>query len=110
MLTAFNDRILEDKAYKAGISWVLSKDDSHKITDFAGSSSGPIVTRLLHPDEFFPDCPRSENYGRGQMATKAAFNPAQTRLRRSSPSCRKTRYRGSASNDNVFLLELSWLT
>ena len=35
MLTAFNDRILEDKAYKAGISWVLSKDDSHKIIDFA---------------------------------------------------------------------------
>ena|ERR1700691_856798 len=35
MLTAFNDRTLEEKAYKAGISWVLSKDDSHKILDFA---------------------------------------------------------------------------
>lgn len=35
MLTAFKDRVLEEKAYKAGISWVLSKDDSHRILDFA---------------------------------------------------------------------------
>jgi DNA-binding NarL/FixJ family response regulator len=37
MLTSFKDRFLEEKAYKAGISWVLSKttDDVHKVLDFA---------------------------------------------------------------------------
>jgi DNA-binding NarL/FixJ family response regulator len=37
MLTAFKDVYLEQKAYKAGVSWVLSKttDDVRKVIDFA---------------------------------------------------------------------------
>ncbi len=35
MLTAFKDRYLEEKAYKAGVSWVLSKDEARKVLDFA---------------------------------------------------------------------------
>jgi DNA-binding NarL/FixJ family response regulator len=37
MLTAFKDRFLEEKAYKAGVSWVLCKtsDDVRKVLDFA---------------------------------------------------------------------------
>jgi two-component system, NarL family, response regulator LiaR len=35
MLTAFKDRILEEEAYKAGISWVLAKEESAKVLDFA---------------------------------------------------------------------------
>jgi DNA-binding NarL/FixJ family response regulator len=37
MLTAFKDAYLEQKAYKAGVSWVLSKttDDVRKVIDFA---------------------------------------------------------------------------
>ena len=35
MLTAFKDKYLEEKAYKAGVSWVLSKTDVRKILDFA---------------------------------------------------------------------------
>jgi DNA-binding NarL/FixJ family response regulator len=37
MLTAFKDKFLEQRAYKAGISWILSKtdDDVHKVLDFA---------------------------------------------------------------------------
>jgi DNA-binding NarL/FixJ family response regulator len=35
MLTAFKDRGLEAEAYKAGVSWVLSKSDAPKVLDFA---------------------------------------------------------------------------
>ncbi|MGA3350862.1 MAG: response regulator [Candidatus Sulfotelmatobacter sp.] len=35
MLTAFKDNRLEEKAYQAGISWVLSKMDACKVVDFA---------------------------------------------------------------------------
>jgi DNA-binding NarL/FixJ family response regulator len=37
MLTAFKDVYLEQKAYQAGVSWVLSKttDDVRKVIDFA---------------------------------------------------------------------------
>jgi DNA-binding NarL/FixJ family response regulator len=35
MLTAFKDKFLEEKAYQAGISWVLSKTESPRIIDFA---------------------------------------------------------------------------
>jgi DNA-binding NarL/FixJ family response regulator len=44
MLTAFKNSSLEEKAYKAGVSWVLSKtEDVHKVLDFARI--------LLRPDE-----------------------------------------------------------
>jgi two-component system, NarL family, response regulator LiaR len=35
MLTAFKDKILEEKAYEVGISWVLSKGEATRIVDFA---------------------------------------------------------------------------
>jgi DNA-binding NarL/FixJ family response regulator len=35
MLTAFKDGVLEEQAYKAGVSWVLSKSDATKVLDFA---------------------------------------------------------------------------
>jgi DNA-binding NarL/FixJ family response regulator len=35
MLTAFKDGFIEKEAYKAGVSWVLSKDQASKIVDFA---------------------------------------------------------------------------
>jgi DNA-binding NarL/FixJ family response regulator len=35
MLTAFKDKYLEEKAYRAGVSWVLSKEDARKVLDFA---------------------------------------------------------------------------
>jgi CheY-like chemotaxis protein len=35
MLTAFKDKLLEEKAYKAGISWVLAKTEARKVLDFA---------------------------------------------------------------------------
>ena len=37
MLTMFKDKFIEDKAYKAGVSWILSKmtDDLSKVVDFA---------------------------------------------------------------------------
>ena len=35
MLTAFKDKILEEKAYKAGVSWVLCKEEASKVLDFA---------------------------------------------------------------------------
>lgn len=36
MLTAFKDKYLEEKAYKSGISWVLSKtEDLSRVTEFA---------------------------------------------------------------------------
>lgn len=35
MLTAFKDRMLDEQAYKAGVSWVLSKEDASRILDFA---------------------------------------------------------------------------
>jgi CheY-like chemotaxis protein len=45
MLTAFKDTILEEKAYKAGISFVLAKDETAKILDFAR-----ILLRPQSPD------------------------------------------------------------
>jgi DNA-binding NarL/FixJ family response regulator len=36
MLTLFKDRFLEEEAYKAGVTWVLSKDDEmSRVMDFA---------------------------------------------------------------------------
>jgi DNA-binding NarL/FixJ family response regulator len=35
MLTAFRDGVLEEQAYEAGVSWVLSKSDATKVLDFA---------------------------------------------------------------------------
>jgi DNA-binding NarL/FixJ family response regulator len=35
MLTVFKDRALEEQAYKAGVSWVLSKSEAPKVLDFA---------------------------------------------------------------------------
>jgi len=35
MLTAFKDRALEEQAYNAGISWVLSKSEASRVLDFA---------------------------------------------------------------------------
>lgn len=35
MLTAFKDKLLEEKAYKAGISWVLAKTEARRVLDFA---------------------------------------------------------------------------
>ena len=35
MLTAFKDKYLEEKAYKAGVSWILSKEEARKVLDFA---------------------------------------------------------------------------
>jgi DNA-binding NarL/FixJ family response regulator len=36
MLTAFKDRALDEKAYKAGVTWVLSKTEGvNKVLDFA---------------------------------------------------------------------------
>ena len=35
MLTAFKDSRLEEKAYQAGVSWVLSKMEACKVLDFA---------------------------------------------------------------------------
>src|SRR5271155_4446702 len=35
MLTAFKEKLLEEQAYKAGISWVLSKSEATKVLDFA---------------------------------------------------------------------------
>jgi two-component system chemotaxis response regulator CheY len=36
MLTAFKDKYLEERAYKVGVSWVLSKtDDLTKVFEFA---------------------------------------------------------------------------
>jgi DNA-binding NarL/FixJ family response regulator len=43
LLTAFKDKFLEEKAYKAGVSWVLSKEDARKVLDFARI--------LLRPDD-----------------------------------------------------------
>lgn len=47
MLTAFKDKILEDKAYKAGISWVLSKDDAPRLLDFARILLRPVPAQAL---------------------------------------------------------------
>jgi two-component system, NarL family, response regulator DegU len=52
MLTAFKNRILEQKAYQAGVSWVLSKEDASKILDFARILLRPeSVCALPHPWE-----------------------------------------------------------
>jgi DNA-binding NarL/FixJ family response regulator len=47
MLTAFKDRILEEEAYKVGISWVLSKDEATKVLDFARILLRPDPARAL---------------------------------------------------------------
>ena len=50
MLTAFKDKYLEEKAYKAGVSWVLSKtEDLGRVFEFARillrpDSSGALLT------------------------------------------------------------------
>jgi DNA-binding NarL/FixJ family response regulator len=46
MLTAFKDKFIEERAYKAGVSWILSKttDDIKKVVDFAR-----ILTRSDSP-------------------------------------------------------------
>jgi DNA-binding NarL/FixJ family response regulator len=62
MMTAFKDGFLEEEAYEAGVSWVLSKsaEDVRKVLDFAGvmlsldappnaSRSGPRGVRKLKP-------------------------------------------------------------
>ena len=45
MLTVFKDRFLEEQAYKAGVTWVLSKEDEmSKVMDFARILLRPVVT------------------------------------------------------------------
>jgi DNA-binding NarL/FixJ family response regulator len=46
MLTAFKDRVLEEQAYKAGVSWILSKSDTSKILDFARILLRPDVPHM----------------------------------------------------------------
>ena len=42
MLTAFKDRFLEQQAFNAGVSWVLSKtEDVSTVVDFARSCCKP---------------------------------------------------------------------
>jgi DNA-binding NarL/FixJ family response regulator len=42
MLTAFKDRYLEEKAYKVGVSWVLSKTENiNKVLEFASILLSP---------------------------------------------------------------------
>ena len=48
MLTAFKDRALEEKAYRAGITWVLSKNENmRKIVDFARVLMRPDAPVLI---------------------------------------------------------------
>jgi hypothetical protein len=50
MLTMFNDKFLEQRAYKAGVSLVLSKEESmSRVADYARillkpEPEGPVVT------------------------------------------------------------------
>lgn len=51
MLTAFKDRFIEEQAYRAGVSWVLSKttDDIGRVLEFAR------ILRRPDPPLEFPD-------------------------------------------------------
>jgi DNA-binding NarL/FixJ family response regulator len=66
MLTAFKDRFLEERAYRAGISWVLSKttDDVHRVIDFARI--------LLRPDSHL----ESTGTQYQEKTSKSAINPS----------------------------------
>lgn len=46
MLTAFKDRVLEEQAYKAGVSWILPKSDTSKLLDFARILLRPDVPHV----------------------------------------------------------------